>query len=127
MDLTFLFRRSFLVIIIEFCCEDHLVYYRFLGRVMGKAMFDRQIVNGHMVKHIYKHMLGWPIQFKDLESVDEDYYRNLKQLQQMAASGEDLSMLCLDFTTTSEVMGTKEEVDLVKGGSNIEGPASSTS
>jgi hypothetical protein len=87
---------------------------------MGKAMFDRQLVNGHMVKHIYKHMLGWPIQFKDLENVDEDYHRNLKQLQGMADSGDDLAMLCLDFTTTSEVMGAKEEIELVKGGSDIE-------
>jgi len=104
----------------EFCCEDHLVYYRFLGRVMGKAMFDRQLVNGHMVKHLYKHILGWPIQFKDLESVDEEYYNNLKQLQSMAERGEDLSMLCLDFTTTSEIMGVKKEVELVPGGSDID-------
>jgi len=104
----------------EFCCEDHLVYYRFLGRVMGKAMFDRQLVNGHMVKHIYKHLLGWPIQFRDLESVDEEYYNNLKQLQHMAENGDDLSMLCLDFTTTSEVMGVKSEVELVKDGASID-------
>eukprot|EP00934_Nitzschia_sp_Nitz4_P003544 Nitzschia sp. Nitz4//scaffold330_size19141//9624//12045//NITZ4_008746-RA/size19141-snap-gene-0.27-mRNA-1//-1//CDS//3329548160//3534//frame0 len=104
----------------EFCCEDHLIYYRFLGRVMGKAMFDRQLVNGHMVKHIYKHMLGWPIQFRDLESVDEDYYRNLKQLQQMAEDGGDIADLCLDFTTTTEIMGTKKEVDLVKNGAEID-------
>lgn len=97
-----------------------MVYYRFLGRVMGKAMFDRQLVNGHMVKHLYKHILGWPIQFKDLESVDEEYYSNLKQLRSMAASGEDLSMLCLDFTTTSEIMGVKTEIELVKGGKEIE-------
>ena len=87
---------------------------------MGKAMFDRQLVNGHMVKHIYKHMLGWPIQFKDLESIDEEYYNNLKQLQQLAENGEDLSMLCLDFTTSAEVMGTKQEVELVKGGGGID-------
>jgi E3 ubiquitin-protein ligase NEDD4 len=104
----------------EFCCEDHLVYYRFLGRVMGKALFDRQLVAGHMVKHIYKHILGWPIMFKDLESVDEEYYNNLRQLQQLAETGEDLSMLCLDFTTTQEVMGSKEEVELIKGGADIE-------
>ena len=110
----------FVLGLLEFCCEDHLVYYRFLGRVMGKALFDRQLVAGHMVKHLYKHILGWPIQFKDLESVDEEYYNNLKQLQQLADTGEDLSMLCLDFTTTQEVMGVKEEVELVKGGADIE-------
>jgi hypothetical protein len=110
----------FLVLRPEYCCEDHLVYYRFLGRVMGKALFDRQLCNGHMVKHIYKHLLGWPIMFRDLESVDTEYYNNLKQLQTMADAGEDLSNLCLDFTTTSEIMGTKQEVELVKGGADIE-------
>ena len=104
----------------EWCCEDHLVYYRFLGRVIGKAMFDRQIVSGHMVKHIYKHILGWPIQFKDLESIDEEYFNNLKQLQQLVENGEDLSMLCLDFTTSHDIMGVRQEVELVKGGSEIE-------
>ena len=96
-----------------------MIYYRFLGRVMGKAMFDRQLVNGHMVKHIYKHILGWPIMFKDLESIDEEYYNNLKQLKQLHESGEDLEMLCLDFTTTSGIMGAKQKVELVKGGSDI--------
>jgi hypothetical protein len=87
---------------------------------MGKALFDRQLCAGHMVKHIYKHILGWPIQFKDLESVDEEYYNNLRQLQQLADSGEDLEMLCLDFTINQEIMGTKSIVELVKGGGDIE-------
>jgi len=96
------------------------VYYRFLGRVMGKAMFDRQLIKGHMVKHLYKHILGWPIYFKDLESVDEEYYNNLKQLRTLHEKGEDLSNLFLDFTMTTEVMGVIKEVELVKGGSDIE-------
>lgn len=100
--------------------EDYLVYYRFLGRVMGKALFDRQLVAGHMVQYIYKHFCGWPIAFKDLEAVDEEYYNNLKQLQQLADSGEDLEMLCLDFTTTQEIMGVKQEVPLVEGGADVE-------
>ena len=104
----------------DLACEDHLVYYRFLGRVMGKAMFDRQLVSGHMVKHLYKHMLAWPIQFKDLESVDQEYFNNLKQLQALADSGEDLSMLCLDFTIVTELLGQKETIELVKGGAEIE-------
>lgn len=87
---------------------------------MGKGLFDRQLIAGHMVKHLYKHMLAWPIQFKDLEHIDSEYYQNLKQLQDLSDKGEDLSMLCLDFTTTSEIMGQKEEIDLVKNGSDID-------
>lgn len=98
--------------------EDYLVYYRFLGRVMGKALFDRQLVAGHCVQYIYKHLLGWPIQFKDIMQIDEEYYNNLKQMQGLAQQNEDLSMLCLDFTTQMDVMGVKEQVELLPGGAD---------
>jgi HECT-domain (ubiquitin-transferase) len=87
---------------------------------MGKALFDRQLVAGHMAHFIYKHMLGWPLTFKDIESIDEEYYNNLKQLRQLAEMGEDLSMLCLDFSTTQEVMGVKETINLIEDGANID-------
>ena len=54
------------------CPEDHLIYFRFLGRVMGKALFDGQLIAGHMVRHLYKHILGWPVMFEDLEIPDEE-------------------------------------------------------
>lgn len=104
----------------EFLHDDYLVFYRFLGRVMGKALFNGQLVAGHMVPYIYKHMLGWPVTFKDIEGLDEEYYNNLKQLQELDANGQDLSMLCLDFTQAEEVMGVKEVVELVEGGKDIE-------
>lgn len=87
---------------------------------MGKALFDRQLVAGHMVRYVYKHLLGWPVAFKDIESLDEEYYNNLKQLHQLADSGQDLSTLYLDFSTTQEIMGTKEEIELVEGGKDLE-------
>ena len=38
----------------EWCCpDDHLRMFRFLGRVMGKAIFDGQLVSGHVSWHIY--------------------------------------------------------------------------
>lgn len=100
------------------CPEDHLIYFRFLGRVMGKALFDRQLVAGHMVQHLYKQMLGWPLTFGDLELVDEDYYKNLKKLADMPP--EQVEYLCLDFTTTEETMGEKKEVLLVPNGNQME-------
>lgn len=81
---------------------------------------DRQLVAGHMLQHIYKHILGWPVTFKDLKRVDEESYKSLKNLVNMAKSGEDLSALCLDFTTAQEMLGQKEEIELVKGGADIE-------
>lgn len=79
---------------------------------MGRALFDQQLIKGHMVRHIYKHLLGWPITFEDLEHQDEDYYQSLKKL----TNTEDVSALCLDFTATEERMGVRTEVDLIKDG-----------
>jgi len=94
------------------CPEDHLIYFRFLGRVMGRALFDRQLIKGHMVRTLYKHLLGWPITFEDIQVQDEEYYQSLKKLTKM----EDVSMMCLDFTATEESMGVRTETELVKGG-----------
>ena len=111
--------HSYLTYYVEVISDDHLVYYRFLGRVIGKALFDRQLVTGHMVQYIYKHLLGWPITFKDIRSIDEDIYNNLVQVKTLAENGDDLEMLLsLDFTTQEELMGGNEEIELVEGGSD---------
>jgi E3 ubiquitin-protein ligase NEDD4 len=87
---------------------------------MGKALFDRHLVAGRMVRYIYKHILGWPITLRDLEMVDDKYYTNLKQLVDMANRGDDISMLCLNFTTTQVILGCREEVELIENGKDIE-------
>ena len=99
------------------CPEDHLYYFRFIGRIMGKAMFDRQLVKGHMVKNLYKHILGWPIMFNDLKDVDEEYYNSLKGLKDM---GADVECVGVDFTVTEETLGVRTTVELVPDGANID-------
>jgi len=95
------------------CLEDYLIYYRFFGRILGKALFDRQLIKGHLEKYIYKHLLGWPITFEDLKEQDEDYYSSCKKLVGM----DDVSLMCLDFTATEESLGVREEIELCQGGS----------
>jgi len=34
--------------------DEHLRYFHFTGRLLGKALFDRQIVAGHLVRPLYK-------------------------------------------------------------------------
>jgi len=100
--------------------SENLVFYRFLGRTMGKALFDGQLVAGHVAQYIYKHILGWPVMFTDLQVYDEGYYSSLINLKQLAESGENVeAILCLDFTTTVELMGAKEVVELIENGANI--------
>jgi E3 ubiquitin-protein ligase NEDD4 len=98
------------------CPEDHLIYFRFLGRVLGKALFEGYIVGGHMVQYLYKYILGWPLTFEDMESVDSEIYENLKKLLDM--NPQDIELLCLDFTATQNLLGETVTIDLVPNGSD---------
>jgi len=98
------------------CPDDYLRFFRFLGRVMGRALFDRQLIKGHMVRHLYKHLLGWPITFDDLEAQDEEYYSALKKITTM----DDPSMMCLDFTVTEDNLGERMDIPLIPDGETME-------
>ena len=97
-----------------FCNEEHLRYFHFCGRLFGKALFDRQIVNAHFVSNLYKHILGWPVTTEDLESLDSDVHQNLLKLLTM----DDVSIIDLDFTASINVLGEHKEEDLKPDGAN---------
>jgi len=96
------------------CPENHLFYFRFLGRALGKALFDGQLVKGHMAQYLYKYILGWPITFSDLEIVDAELYQNLNKL--LAMKPDEIEYMCLDFTATQESIGATEQINLIPGG-----------
>lgn len=96
--------------------EDHLIYFRFLGRLLGKALYDGELVKGHMVQTFYKHLLGWPVTFSDLEHLDPAYYKSIKALMEM----DDVEHACLDFTVAEDVMGTHKTVDLIPNGESVD-------
>jgi|Transcript_15334 E3 ubiquitin-protein ligase NEDD4 len=94
--------------------DEHLRYFHFTGRLLGKALFDRQIVAGHLVRPLYKHILGWPLTVADLEQLDADTYANLCKLKDL----DDVEVCCLDFTVTEDHWGTAQTVDLKPDGAN---------
>lgn len=96
--------------------DEDLRYFRFLGRIMGRALFDGQLIKGHMSRFLYKHLLGWPITFQDLESQDEEYYKALKNLCKV----DDISALFIDFTINEPEFGSRKTIDLVPNGSEID-------
>lgn len=73
-----------------------------------------------MAPFIYKHILGWPITFNDLEAFDAGYHMSLTEIRNLVKRGEDVeTTLCMDFTTTVDMMGVKENIDLIPNGSAI--------
>mmetsp|Transcript_100932 Transcript_100932/g.289737 ORF Transcript_100932/g.289737 Transcript_100932/m.289737 type:complete len:718 (-) Transcript_100932:887-3040(-) len=97
------------------CNEEHLKMFHFCGRLLGKALFDRQIVSSHLVAPLYKHILSWPLLMSDLEALDSDVYQNLVKLSDI----DDVEMLCLDFTVTENAMGEVQQVSLKEDGENV--------
>lgn len=96
--------------------ELHEQYFEFLGRVVGKALFDQQIIRAHVTQPIFKHILGWPITMEDVEFVDPLMYRGLKEIEEC----EDIDDLYLDFTTSIDIFGEKQTVPLKPGGEDID-------
>lgn len=54
-----------------------------VARLLGKALFDGQLVQAHLVRPLYKHLLGWPIAFSDLEHVDHFTHESLLKMTEL--------------------------------------------
>jgi E3 ubiquitin-protein ligase NEDD4 len=96
--------------------EEHLTYFRAAGRVMGKALFDGHIIKAHLVRPLYKHILGWPCAFKDLEQIDSQAFAGYKCLVDL----EDVSCMALDFTAPLSDLQNLDQVPIVPGGADMD-------
>ena len=97
------------------CNEEHLQYFRFIGRIVGMAVFHKKLINGFFIRPFYSMMLGKRITLKDMESVDAEYYNSLVWIKE-----NDPECLCLTFQVDDEVFGEQVQKDLVLGGGDIE-------
>lgn len=56
---------------------EHLNYFKFIGRVVGLAIFHRRFLDSFFIGAFYKMMLRKKVTLQDMEGVDEDLHRNL--------------------------------------------------
>lgn len=96
--------------------DEHLAYYEFAGRLLGKAILEEHLVTVHLALPFLKHILGVPISFSDLQFLDDEIYNSAMMVKQI----DDIEPLCLDFTVTRIVNGKPEILELVEDGSNID-------
>jgi len=96
--------------------SNHLSYFKFIGNVIGKAINDGQLMDAHFTRSFYKHLLGIPVDYVDIEATEPDYYNTLKQI--LDSPLESL-MIDLTFSAESQIFGKTEVVDLIPNGRNI--------
>ncbi|XP_078681334.1 E3 ubiquitin-protein ligase HACE1-like [Branchiostoma floridae x Branchiostoma belcheri] len=96
---------------------DHLNYFRFAGGIMGLALYHRQLLNVYFTRSFYKHILGIPVNYHDVASIDPEYAKNLQWILD-----HDISDLGLEltFSVETDVFGAMEEVELKPDGKNIQ-------
>ncbi|KAG7475139.1 E3 ubiquitin-protein ligase HACE1 isoform X1 [Solea senegalensis] len=95
---------------------DHLNYFQFAGQILGLALYHRQLVNIYFTRSFYKHILGIPVSYQDVSSIDPEYAKNLQWILD-----NDISDLGLEltFSVETDVFGAMEEVPLKPGGTSI--------
>jgi E3 ubiquitin-protein ligase HUWE1 len=93
---------------------DHLNYFKFVGRIIGKAIFDECLLECYFVKALYKIISGEELSIKDLEDFDNEYYNNLKWCLE-----NDVACLMTTMSVEQDYYGKIEEIELVPGGKTI--------
>ncbi|KAM4829328.1 E3 ubiquitin-protein ligase NEDD4 isoform 3-T3 [Thomomys bottae] len=96
------------------CNEDHLSYFKFIGRVAGMAVYHGKLLDGFFIRPFYKMMLQKPITLHDMESVDGEYYNSLRWILE-----NDPTELDLRFIIDEELFGQTHQHELKNGGSEI--------
>ncbi|RMJ21612.1 E3 ubiquitin-protein ligase [Aspergillus sp. HF37] len=94
---------------------EHLNYFKFIGRVVGLAIFHRRFLDSFFIGAFYKMMLRKRVTLHDMEGVDEDLHRNLAWTLENDIDG----ILELTFAVDDEKFGEHRTIDLIPGGRDI--------
>jgi E3 ubiquitin-protein ligase HUWE1 len=95
--------------------DEHLMFFKFVGRIIGKALYDGRLLDCHFSRAVYKHILSRPISVKDLEYYDNTYYKNLMWMLE----NEINDVVTETFSIEAEEYGVTHIIDLVPDGRNI--------
>ncbi|RMX62815.1 hypothetical protein KXD40_004666 [Peronospora effusa] len=99
----------------EDCTADHLLYFRGIGRLLGRSLLEGQTMQARLCLPILKHFIGTPITFSDLQYVDPEVYTSMMWIR----DNDGVDALELTFSVT-ELRADDEvvTVDLVSDGQN---------
>ncbi|ODQ65142.1 HECT-domain-containing protein [Nadsonia fulvescens var. elongata DSM 6958] len=95
---------------------EHLNYFKFIGRIVGLAVFHRRFLDAFFIGAFYKMMLNKRVFLDDMEGVDHDYHRNLNWM----LDNDITDILELTFSVEEDQFGELVTLDLKPNGRNID-------
>ncbi|KAJ7497325.1 hypothetical protein FB451DRAFT_1550225 [Mycena latifolia] len=93
---------------------EHLSFFKFVGRVIGKAIYDGRLLDAYFARSLYRQLLGKPVDYKDVEWVDPEYYNSLCWILE-----NDPTALDLTFSVEADEFGVNRIVPLKEGGETL--------
>ena len=56
---------------------EHLSFFKFVGRIIGKAIYDGRLLDAYFARSLYRQILDKPVDYRDVEWIDPEYYKSL--------------------------------------------------
>ena len=95
--------------------DEHLMFFKFIGRIIGKALYEGRALDCHFSRAVYKRILGKTVSIKDMETLDLEYYKSLLWMLD-----NDISDIITEtFSVETDDFGVIEIVDLCENGRNV--------
>ena len=95
--------------------SEHLMFFKFIGRIIGKALYEGRVLDCHFSRAVYKCILGRNVSIKDMETLDLDYYKSLLWMLE----NDITDIITETFSVETDDFGEKQVIDLIEDGRNI--------
>lgn len=94
---------------------EHLQFFKFIGRMIGKALYENRVLDCHFSRAVYKRILDKAVSMKDMETIDLDYTKGMEWIL-----GNDITDVITEtFSIEQDKFGVTEVIDLIDNGRNI--------
>ncbi|PMB67467.1 E3 ubiquitin-protein ligase TOM1-like [Beauveria bassiana] len=91
------------------------IHFKFIGRIIGKALYEGRLLDCFFSRAVYKRILGKSVSVKDMESFDPDYYKSLCWMLE----NDITDIITETFSEEEDEFGVTKIVDLVPNGREI--------
>lgn len=94
---------------------EHLSFFKFIGKIIGKAIFDSSFLDCHFSRAVYKRILGKSLSLKDMETLDLEYFKSLVWMLE----NDITDVITEDFSVETDDYGEHKIIDLIPNGRDI--------